>query len=191
MEKQTFYFLTSYSKSMLETYSITIDGKSQSDYYGIDRGDSLIYINQVKLSQITAAQENIIIEIIFNEDKRTNTYKIKINKEKLEKKKCIFLFNYKLESVKNEMLLINWKSLFFWTNYNKYIIDKSFTNNEIFIFFRKYFLDKGKSMEESELVQTFLDEIGKNESIPFDIGISILIIYNDTNCLGKFLSIAK
>ena len=164
---------------MLKEYTIIIQGSEQSKSYHIEKGDDLIFINKIPLPKATSEQINIIIK---NKGK-ANQYKIKLNSRKKKKKSNIFLFNYNLKPLTKEIQFVNWKSLFFMLNEQKYI-NISFSNDEKYLYFYQYFFDKYNSINESnlcyELIQTYLEEktgIGNRKDLPIDIGISILIIY--------------
>ena len=50
MAEKKVYFLTSYSKKMLNEYKIFIQGIAQKQFYSIERGGYIIYINEIKIS---------------------------------------------------------------------------------------------------------------------------------------------
>ena len=183
MEK-IYYFLSSYPEEMMQKYSFTINGQEQDKSFKIKKGTDLIFINKIHLQKIN--NEQIVIQIKYKE--KTNKYRMKLKLKKEEEQKSnIFLFNYELELIsKQEIFFINWKTLFFMFNEQKYI-NIYLSNNEKFLYFFSYFFNKESNLCY-ELIQAFLREIG-SQKIPIDIGISILVIYQELNKLGSYLSI--
>ena len=179
-----YYFLSSYPEEMMQKYSFTINGQEQDKSFKIKKGTDLIFINKIHLQKIS--NEQIVIQIKYKE--KTNKYRMKLKLKKEEEQKSnIFLFNYELELIpKKEIFFINLKTLLFLSNEQKYI-NINLSNNEKFLYFFSYFFNKESNLCY-ELIQAFLREIG-SQKIPIDIGISILVIYQELNKLGSYLSI--
>ena len=182
MAKANVFFLTSYSKTMLKNYTIFLQGKKQNVFFSIEKGDNIIYINELELS----LEKNESIEIkIQNENKEENIYKLKQNFEK----ENIFLFNYDLDKVSTKLSFIKMNCFAFWKNDEKYI-NESYSDHEKFSFFYKYLLIQKDDSKMNipiydELIKTYLERI-KDDNMPFDISISILIIYQELNRLDKY-----
>ena len=181
------FFSTSYHEKMLEEYKIFIQDKQQEDYFSFKKGDYVIFINELKLS----SDKNKEIKIkITDKNNLENIYKIKSNYDK----DIIFLLDYDLEEISKAFKYININSLIIWRNDRKYI-NENFSFHENFSFFFSYLLKEKEDIAKykkiyKELIRTYLEKI-KDENIPIDIAISILIIYQELKDLDEYLSIIK
>ena len=166
------FFSTSYHEKMFEEYKIYIQDKQQEDYFSFKKGDYVIFINELKLS----SDKNKEIKIkITDKNNLENIYKIKYNYDQ----DIIFLLDYDLEEISKAFKYVNINSLTFWRNDRKYI-NENFSFHENFSFFFNYLLKEKEDIAKykkiyKELIRTYLEKI-KDENIPIDIAISILII---------------
>ena len=187
MAETNVFFLTSYLKKMLIDYKIFIQGKNQKEFYFMEKGEYIIFINEINLPLNKEKRIEIIIE---NEEDEKNIYNIKNNFGN----NTIFLFNYELDKLETELNFIKINYIFFWTNDEKYI-NENFSAHEKFSFFYRYLLssrdDIGKyKLIYYELINAYLKEI-KDDKIPIDIGISILIIFQELKYFDEYLSLIK
>ena len=186
-------FLTSYNESMLKQYKISINGQKQTEFHQIEKGNQKIFVNAIKLNKDNI-NNGIIIDIEYDKTK-TNSYKMNINYEK--EKIIYFLFDYKLQCLKKDMQYINWKFCFFLMNEQKYINEKfSFTDK--FSFFFNYLLETKSDVFNKENIKFYMELVDifhkyypSNyifaDTLPIDVAISILIIYNQR--LNVFIKI--
>ena len=94
-------FLTSYTKDMLKHYQIFISDKEQSKFFCIEKGDDIIYTNEIILPGcLNGDMSNISITLKYKDnEQKVNYYKIKSNAEKDD---IIFLFDYFLKNKKKK-----------------------------------------------------------------------------------------
>ena len=107
-DKKNIFFITSYEDSMLDKYIIKINDKEQNQYISFPKEDNgkkySIFVNEIDIP--SELNENIKIPIEIME--RKSNEKIEKNQYILEKEynqeKCIFLFNYSLIKIKEEIV---------------------------------------------------------------------------------------
>ena len=187
-------FLTSYTKAMLKDYKIFISEIEQSNFFSFEKGDVIIYINEISLPEYLKGDiSNINIKLKYKDDEqKVNYYKMK---SEAENDDIIFLFDYGLENtITKKIYFINKK--FFWIckDDEKYI-NENFSIDEKFSWFYMYILNKRNEEEKKyyiKLIKNYIKQKEKediNYKIPIDIGISILIRYEEY--LGQSISIIK
>ena len=194
MAETTIYFLTSYVKDFFKEYNIFIDGIAQNKSFHSEIGENIIFVNSIKILEEKNEGKTKNKIILENKERKKNRYYIKRNKKN---KSRIFLFDYNLEADLKEIRFINWKFIKILAGEEEYL-NENYTTNEKFSFFYAYLLENGEINDRKkpknlyyDLVQTFLEEIDEGNSIPIDIGISVLIIYYEFVDLMKFCKIIK
>ena len=186
-------FLTSYTKAMLKDYEIFITGEEQSKFFSFEKGDYIIYVNEIILPEnLNGDISNIAIMIKYkNDERKVNYYKIK---SKAENDDIIFLFDYGLENtITKKIYFINMNFFYFWKNDAKYI-NESYSIDEKFSWFYMYILNKRNEEKKYyiKLIKNYIKQKEKediNYKIPIDLGISILIRFEE--CLGQCIPIIK
>ena len=191
MEKISIYFITSYTKNMLNDYRILINEIDQKKFANFIVGENKIYINKVIIPK-NKIEEGIVL-VIQNEKgekKEKNIYKIKINLENKENKSNIFLFQNHLEIISKDISFVNMDFLLrFWENDEKYINEIYYSPNQKFSIFYVFLLKVVDSNTTNfkkicnELIESFYEELNDNY-IAIDVGISFLTVYYDD--LEKF-----
>ena len=106
MEEINCYFLTSYTKKILNNYNIFINEKDQSNFFKIENTEYFIYVNKINISKEKAELSDEISIKIQNEKEENNIYKIKLNLEKYKKTLSVFLFDYNLVNISEEIKVI-------------------------------------------------------------------------------------
>ena len=186
-------FLTSYTKAMLKDFKIFIYKKEQSKFFSFEKGDYIIYVNEIILPEnLNGDISNIDIMIKYKKDEqKVNYYKIK---SKAENDDIIFLFDYGLENtITKKIYFINMNFFYFWKNDEKYI-NESYSIDEKFSWFYMYILNKRNEEKKYyiKLIKNYIKQKEKediNYKIPIDIGISILIRFEES--LGQCIPIIK
>ena len=134
MAEINFYFLTSYTKKILNNYNIFINEKDQSNFFKIENTEYFIYVNKINISKEKAELSDEIRIKIQNEKEENNIYKIKLNLEKYKKTLSVFLFDYNLDNISEEIKVINCDVFNFSVKDEKYM-NKNFSTHEYFLSF--------------------------------------------------------
>ena len=197
MEQKNIYFIASYKTDMLDNYDIFINEENQKNFFWFKANERIIYVNRINLIK-NKKEEGISIKI-KNKEGKQNIYIIKLNLINNENKSNIFIFQYNLECISKEIYFGYFDSLCFWMKEERYVNQIPFSLSEKFSFFYEYLLRVYATDKKNfkilciELIQTFFKEINTsiNYKIEIDIGISILIVYNESNFLETFEKYCK